>query len=137
MLSKHRVFVERMRECISEEKRKRLHVYEEKNRNKIKNWDFKPGTLVQVHNSAIKKNLDRKMYARYKGPMVVIRRMHGGAYILAEMDGTVLKDKVATFQVMPHWARYEPIELPEDIHVLINLNLEQLEAMVEDNDEDS
>ena len=75
------------------------------------------------------------MYARYKGPMVVIRRAHGGAYILAEMDGTVLKDKVAAFRVMPHWARYKPIELPEDIHELIDLNPDQLEAMVEDNDE--
>ena len=76
------------------------------------------------------------MYVRYKGPMVVIRRTKGGSYIIAEMDGTVLKEKVAAFHVIPHVSRYEPIELPENIHKLIDLTPEQLDALVEDKDDE-
>jgi hypothetical protein len=72
------------------------------------------------------------MYPRYKGPMVVIRRTRGGSYIVAEMDGTVLKTKIGAFRVLPHRARYEPIELPKDIHDLIDLTRDQLDRMVKD-----
>ena len=56
------------------------------------------------------------------------------AYILAEMDGSVLHEKVATFRVLPHKARYEPILLPQNIHDLINLSPDQLSRMVEEDD---
>ncbi len=72
------------------------------------------------------------MYPRYKGPMIVIRRTRGGSYVIAEMNGAVLKEKVGAFRVLPHHARYEPIDLPEDIHKLIDLSAEQLETMVDD-----
>ena len=75
------------------------------------------------------------MYARYFGPLVVIRRTKGGSYILAEMDGMVLKEKVAAFRILPHVARYEPIELPQNIHDLIDLNKEQLEHLVNEEDD--
>ena len=68
--------------------------------------------------------------------MIVIRRTRGGAYIIVEMDGTVLKEKVVAFRVIPHCARYK-ITLPEDIHDLIDLNAEQLETMVEDISEET
>jgi hypothetical protein len=131
-LSKHRTFVQNMIERIDENKRKELRRFEEKHRHVIKDWDFKPGTLVQVRNSTIEKNLDRKMYPRYLGPMVVIRRTRGGSYIIAEMDGSVLKEKVAAFRVLPHISRYEPVELPENITDLIDMTREQLEAMADD-----
>lgn len=72
------------------------------------------------------------MFTRYMGPMVVIRRTRGGSYIVAEMDGTVLRRKVGAFRCLPHIARYEPIELPENIHELIDLSAEELERMVND-----
>jgi hypothetical protein len=135
-LSKHRAFVEDMRERVTENKRKELREFEKKYRHVIFDYDFKPGTLVQVRNTAIEKNLDRKMFPRYQGPMVVIRRTRGGSYIIAEMDGTVLKSKVGAFRVLPHRSRYEPIELPEDIHELIDLSKEQLDHMVNNGDDD-
>ena len=50
------------------------------------------------------------------------------------MNGAVLKEKVGAFRVLPHHARYEPIELPDNIHDLIDLSPTQLENMV-DNEE--
>ena len=132
-LARHRVHVQDMIDRVSERKLSELRKFEKKYRHVIKDWDFKPGTLVQVRNTRIEKNLDRKMYPRYLGPMIVIKRSRGGAYILAEMDGTVLREKVAAFRVLPHKARYEPIELPANIHDLIDLNSEQLKTLVEDN----
>ena len=134
-LAKHRTHVNEMRERVDENKRIALIKFEKEFGNTIRDYDFKPGTLVQVRNTQIEKSLDRKMYPRYKGPMIVIRRTKGGSYVIAEMDGSVLKEKVAAFRVLPHAARYEPIQLPENIHDLIDLDSEQLEAMIEEDNE--
>ena len=63
--------------------------------------------------------------------MIVICHTRGGSYIVAEMDGMVLKGKVGAFRVIPHVDRYEPIELPENIHDLIDLNAEELRELAD------
>ncbi|KIK54697.1 hypothetical protein GYMLUDRAFT_76875 [Collybiopsis luxurians FD-317 M1] len=92
--------------------------YEQEYQNVIKIYDFKPGQLVQMQNSTIEKSLDQKMYLRYRGLVVY-------------------KEKVAAWQLLPHYKRYEPIELPENIHELIDLSPEQLEHMVNNEELDS
>ena len=44
----------------------------------------------------------------------------------------MLRGKVGAFRCLPHIPRYEPIELPENVHQLIDLSVEELETMVED-----
>ena len=44
--------------------------------------------------------------------MVVVRRTKGGAYILAELDGTVSATKYAAFRVIPYFPRTN-ISIPE------------------------
>ncbi|RDX49695.1 hypothetical protein OH76DRAFT_1455764 [Lentinus brumalis] len=77
----------------------------------IHDFDFQRGALVLMRNTAIEKSLNRKMRPRYLGPYVVLSRNRGGAYILCELDGSVLDRPVAAFRLLPYLAR-ERIELP-------------------------
>lgn len=46
--------------------------FEEKHAHTIHDFDFDRGSVVLVRNTAIEKSLDRKMRARYLGPLVVL-----------------------------------------------------------------
>ena len=50
----------------------------------IRNFDFKRRHLVLMCNTAIEKSLNRKMRARYLGPLIIVARNRGGAYVLAQ-----------------------------------------------------
>ena len=134
-LAKHRDHVEQMRHRISAEKLKRLQRYEADNRAVIKDYHFKPGDLVLVRNTAVESSLDKKMKARYFGPMIVVAENKGGSYILAEMTGAVWQQKVAKFRVVPYYAR-EKIEIPEGIMSIIDLSPEGLEKLKESPEEE-
>jgi hypothetical protein len=50
--------------------------------------------------------LDAKTEDRYLGPYEVHRKNKGGAYILKELDGSMLKgDPVAAFRLLPYITR--------------------------------
>jgi len=94
--------------------------------NKIKDYNFKPGTLVLVRNSSLDKGLQNKTKPRYFGPMVVIRRTKGGAYVLGELDGSLSKLRFAAFRLIPY--------LPRDIRSVpvTKLDLDNLEDITHD-----
>ena len=52
------------------------------------------------------------MRPRYIGPLVVVSRNRGGAYIVCELDGSVWDRPVAQFRVLPYKAR-RSIPLPD------------------------
>ena len=76
-----------------------------------------PGDLVLMRNTAIEDHLNRKLKPRWLGPLIVIKQSVGGSYLLAEMDGTMLK-----FRVIPYFAR-ERITLNKRITAIIDLSL--------------
>ena len=81
------------------------HRFEAEHKNVIKDYNFPSGRLVLMRNTAIEKSLNRKTRPRYIGPMVVVGRNRGGAYLLAELDGAVLDRPVAAFRLIPYFAR--------------------------------
>jgi hypothetical protein len=73
----------------------------------IVDYDFKPSTYVLVCNSKVEYELSCKTKPCYLGPMIVVRRTKGGAYILAELDGAVSKLHYAAFHLLPYLLRNE------------------------------
>jgi hypothetical protein len=79
-----------------------MHRFALKHLTKIKNYKFTTGNLVLVRNTAIEKSLNRKMRPWYLGPYIVVSCNTSSAYILAELDGTVLKNTIGAFWVIPY-----------------------------------
>ena len=93
----------------------------------IRDFNFSRGDLVLVRNTAIEKALNRKMRARYIGPLVVVSRNKGGAYIICELNGSVFDRPVAAFRVIPYFAR-KSLPLP-DLDRFIDIPRARLEDM--------
>jgi len=108
--------------------------FEKDHAHSIRDFDFKLGDLVLIRNTAIEKALNRKMRARYLGPCIVISRNTGGAYIIAELDGSVFDRPVAAFRVIPYFARAD-IPLPS-LETLIDISQSRLEQMEDTEAED-
>jgi hypothetical protein len=76
------------------------------------------------------------MCARYIGPLIVVSHNYGGAYILSELDGTVLHCPVATFCLLPYFP-HKSIPLPPDIININNTCLQEMEHSLDaDGDEE-
>jgi len=135
-IAKHRIHVDQMRKRIDQQKLKRLEDYEKEFENVIKDYVFQPGDLVMVRHSQIENSLDKKMKPRYNGPMIVVARNAGGSYIIAEMTGAVLQNKVARFRVVPYFARRK-IDIPEGIMKIIDTDQAGLDKIWSQPDEDT
>ena len=78
--------------------------FKEAHKNLIKDLNFSNGELVLVRNSQRDGDIGGKTKPRYFRPMVVVRRLKGGSYVLAEMDGSWSKLKFAAFRLVPYHA---------------------------------
>ena len=85
--------------------------FKKKHWHTIHNYDFQLGDLVLIRNTAIKKALNCKIQPQYLGPLIVISRSKGGAYIISELDSSVFDRPVAAFQVIPYSTR-QKLKIP-------------------------
>ena len=108
--------LELLHSSVFEARNKAARRFEEEHSRTIRDYDFKAGDLVLVRHTAIEKSLNRKMRPRYLGPLVVVSRNRGGAYIISEINGTVFDRPIAQFRVIPYLAR-SCIDIP-DLSVL-------------------
>ncbi|KIM35648.1 hypothetical protein M413DRAFT_79143 [Hebeloma cylindrosporum] len=123
MLQKRPEDLERVRLLVLKSRWAAVRRFEEKFGNSIVDFNHQPGTLVLVRNSKADKDLS-KHNARYLGPMVVVRRSRGGAYMLSELDGSVSRLRFAAFRVIP----YAPRDIRRiPVHSLVDLSPEQLD----------
>jgi len=68
------------------------------------------------------------MKPRYLGPMVVLRRTTGGSYLLAELNGSILRLRYAAFRLLLYFPRNE-IAIPVmELTGLDNQELDDHEA---------
>jgi hypothetical protein len=71
----------------------------EKHKNRIVTGNYEPGTLVLVYNEYLDNQFGKKGLPRWNGPFVVIQKRPSGAFVLAELDGSVWRKPVAASRV--------------------------------------
>ena len=135
-LAKHVAHVEEMREKVTKEKIRRTLQLERDLQHKIEEFDLGPESLVLVKNSAIEMSADRKMKPRYLGPMVVVRKSQGGAYILAELSSSVWQNKVAAYRVLPYLSRRK-LNFNSEVKKLLDASEENLRELAAESDRDN
>ena len=133
-LQKRRESLEELRSKVYRARVKAAVRFEKEHEATIRDYDFKLGDLVLIRNTAIEKALNRKMRARYLGPLIVVSRNKGGAYIIAELDGTVFDRPIAAFRVIPYFAR-KKLELPP-LEDLIDISRERLKELADSTERD-
>jgi hypothetical protein len=126
-LQKRRTQLVQLHDKVYQARRKAAQRFEKEHAHTMRDYDFQPGSLVLLRNTAIEKALNRKMRARYLGPCIVISRTQGGAYIVAELDGSVFDRPVAAFRVIPYFARAS-LDIPS-LNDLIDISQERLTEM--------
>jgi hypothetical protein len=76
------------------------------------------------------------MRARYIGPLIVVSCNYGGAYILSELDSTVLHRPIAAFHLLPYFP-CKFIPLPPDFIDIDDTCLQEMEHSLDaDGDEE-
>ena len=126
-LQKRRTQLAKLHNKVLTAQLKAATCFEQDHEQTIRDFDFNLGDLVLVWNTAIEKALNRKMRPRYLGPLIVISRNKGGAYILAELDGSVFNQPFAAFRVIPYFARTK-LDIP-DLQHLIDISEARLTEM--------
>jgi hypothetical protein len=126
-LQKRREHITALHSKVFEERLKAAVRFEKEHGATIRDFNFKPGDLVLLRNTAIEKSLNRKMRPRYTGPLIVISRNKGGAYILAELDGSLFDRPIAAFRLIPYFAR-QHLELPP-LDQLLDTSIARLQEL--------
>ena len=99
--------IAKARETLHQSRSQAKQSYEQKFSRRLLETPHTPGSLVLIRNNPIENSvsIERKTANRYMGPYQIIRQTQGGSYILAEMDGSLLKHHVAAYRLIPYTQR--------------------------------
>jgi hypothetical protein len=99
--------VEKARTTLQKSRFKSKLAYENKFARRLRLEAYEPDALVLVRNNPIENSvsIERKTADRYMGPYRVVRQTQGRSYILAEMDGALLRHHVAAYRLIPYVQR--------------------------------
>jgi hypothetical protein len=125
-LQKHSADINTLYSKVYQARLKAARRFEQQHLHALKDFNFQCGSLVLMRNTQIKKSLNKKMRARYIGPLIVVSHDYGGAYIVAELDGTVLHCTIAAFRLLPYFA-CKSIPLPPGIINIDDTRLQEME----------
>lgn len=104
--------LEALRERVHESRLASVRRWAEEHKHRIVDFDFKRGDVVLLRNSKVDGSVGGKWQERYFGPLFVLSRTRGGAYVIVDLDGTPYARPVAARRVMPYFARTR-VELPQ------------------------
>ena len=129
-LQKRQEDLARLRERVHKASNRAALRFEREHSAVIRDFHFKAGDLALVRNTAIEKALNKMMRPRYLGPMVIVSRNRGGAYIICDLDSTLAHAPIAAFRVIPYFAR-EHLNIPDlEQHIDVSVSrLRELEDM--------
>ncbi len=94
----------KLRGSVFDTRVRATRIYEREHTKTMQSFNFVCSTLVLMCNMAIEKALNRKMCARYIGPLVVVARNREGTYIVCKLDSAVYNRPVAVFWLIPYLA---------------------------------
>jgi hypothetical protein len=135
-LAKHTVHVEEIRERMAAVKEKSARDYTEKYQHVIKDYDFGPGDVVLVRNTVDEGSLSGRNRDRWWGPLIVVRKTKGGAYIVCEFNGAVWQKKIGQFRVIPYEQR-KKLTIGKEIENMIDLSQKTLDELEDEEGEET
>ncbi len=104
-LEKHETDLAKVADTLKKYRLKSKEQFEQRYEHRLCTGNYPPGALVLIRNISIEKSADRKYQPRYLGPYRVNRRTSHGSYVLEELDGVVLRYRIAPFRVLPYFSR--------------------------------
>jgi hypothetical protein len=126
-LQKRSEDLHRLHSAVYKARCKAARRFEKVHSRTIHDFDFHRGDLVLVRNSQIEKSLNRKMRPRYEGPFIIVSRNYGGAYIIAELDGSLFHRPITAFRIVPYLPR-KSITIPDDFGDVDTSRIRELES---------
>ena len=78
---------------------------ENQNSNKSIRKPLEPGHLVLAYNKSLESQWRNLFENRWNGPYRINKQQEGGAYVLEELDGNILKRRFASSQVKTFYSR--------------------------------
>lgn len=108
---------EKARKILGSSRSRFKEAYDRKYARRLQEEPYQPESLVLLRNNVIENSvsIERKTADRYMGPYSVVRQTQGGSYILAEMDGTLLRHHVAAYRLIPYVKRKDLESLEEEL----------------------